>query len=434
MIRWLMAVFSLPLLAVAAPVKLSVTKGPIITAVTRHDAWVAWETSVEEGAGGPCPKEKGPVATLRLTRGKSRPLTFRDRACSRAHHIHVTDLRANTGYTITLDQAFETGAKAEGHFTTAPSQKDGTFSFVVYGDNREPPEGQAQTRNDHEAIASAILKHEPNAAFLVHTGDLALNLPKVSGPDRGYAEFFDVERALLVTRPIFAVVGNHEALDMDEYDSLVNAGSYAHSAHPYYGSVDWGRVHLALLDSFEGPARAAAHGGGRDPGVSAEQLHWLDQDLAVARQAGQVIFVVTHQGPYSHFAKGAKGHGGSLEQQEKLVPLLRKHGASAVFAGHDHYYQRGHEGCLNYFVVGSGGAPMYEPDNHAPGVLAGAKVISYLVVTVHGAEVHAVARNTAGESFDASVLEPASSEACAAASEGTPPAKGEQAASAPSAP
>ena len=58
------------------------------------------------------------------------------------------------------------------------------------------------------------------------------------------------------------------------------------------------------------------------------------------------------------------------------------YGVLASLAGHDHYYERGHEGCIDYLVLGGGGAPMYDPDQSAPGVAMAAKAVSYMVVTV----------------------------------------------------
>jgi hypothetical protein len=81
-------------------------------------------------------------------------------------------------------------------------------------------------------------------------------------------------------------------------------------------------------------------------------------------------------------------------------------------------YERGHEGCIDYFVVGAGGAETIDPDLHAPGVAAGTSATSYLVITVAGSTASAEAKDTNGNVVDRLDLKPAS---CApSADAGTP--------------
>ena len=237
------------------------------------------------------------------------------------------------------------------------------------------------------------------------------------GPDRGWAEFFDVERALLASRPVAVAFGNHESLDSEYYDNLMSAPKLAGAPHPYYFSFDWGPAHVAVLDSFEGkpdPLRAGQRAGL----VSDAQAKWLDDDSAAARVRGRKLFVLSHQGAYSHGAP-MQAHGGSADVQKKIVPLLIKHEVLAIFAGHDHYYERGREGCVSYLVVGAGGAPMYLPDAKAAGVALAKKAPSYLAVTVTREGATGEARDSQGEVFDRFDFAPAS---CAAPDAGASPA------------
>lgn len=374
-----------------------VTKGPVIAGVTQREAWVAWETSGRQG------QDCGLAPRVTLSANGQPVGSFGALPCSKTHQVHLADLRPATAYTIGLNHGKDHPTPVDGHFSTAPTDPEATFRFVIYGDNRDASIGKPSTRHNHEAVAAAILNHERDAAFLVHTGDLALNVPLVSGPDRGYAEFFDVERALLSSRPIFAVVGNHEKIELDEFDGLINARSFAGDPHPYYSAVDWGAVHFVFIDTFE------------KAGVGPEQLAWLEGDLATAHKGGKVIFAITHQGPFSHCRDDGHCHGGLpvTRGRNALLKLLAHHEVAAIFAGHDHYYQRGREGvgegCLPYFVVGGGGAPMYEPTMpgpDAPGVFVSKKLTSYVVATVKGHAVTFEAKGTDGSVFDSGVLSP----------------------------
>jgi hypothetical protein len=375
-----------------------VTKGPVITGVTQHEAWVAWETAETRGRG--C-GDGAPRLVLDIP-GKA-PASFEDPHCGKVHHVHLEGLAPATAYTFTLDHGAAHGGPVEGRFSTATADPEASFRFVVYGDNRDAPVPMASTRPAHTAIAEAILAHERDAAFLLHTGDLALNLPL----QHGYQEFFDVERALLASRPIFPTVGNHEKLELDEFDGLVNAASFARAPHPYYSAADWGAVHFVTLDTFE------------DHGIGPAQLAWLEADLAAAEQAGKLVFAVTHQGPYSHCVKGGSCHGGLPKDRghDALVKTLTAHHVAAIFSGHDHYYQRGREGegCLQYLVVGGGGAPMYDPAQpgpDAPGVLFAKKLTSYVTVTVKGHAATFEAKGTDGSVIDSGVLAPAATGPC----------------------
>ena len=380
-----------------APSKPYVTKGPLIAGVTPREAWIAWETAEKRGQS--C--GEGPPRLVLEAPGKA-PASFEDPRCGTIHHVHLSDLSPGTAYAFKLDHGAAHGAPVEGRFSTAPADPNASFQFVVYGDNRDAPAPMPSTRPAHEAVSGAILERERDAAFLVHTGDLALNRL----PNRGYQEFFDVERALLASRPIIPVPGTHEKIELDEYDAFVNAASFAGAPHPYYGAADWGGVHFVLLDSFEGP-------GGKSE-IGAEQLRWLEGDLAAAEKAGKLVFAFTHHGPYSHCLKNASCHGGLKPDRgrDALVKILTGHHVAAVFAGPAHYYQRGREGegCLPYFVVGGGGAPMYEPTHpgpDAPGILVSKKLTSYVVVTVKGRSATFEAKGIDGTVIDSGVLSPA---------------------------
>jgi len=232
-------------------------------------------------------------------------------------------------------------------------------------------------------------------------------IPRCRGDDRGYTAFFDVERDLLATHPIAPVFGNHESVDTTFFDGLLSAPTFAGQPHPYYFSFDWGQVHIACLDSFEGPTDLLL-GGARRPEVTDEQAQWLDADLAAAKGQGKQLFIMIHQGAFSH-GIGSAPHGGLADVQNKIVPLMTKHGVLAMFAGHDHYYQRGHEGCIDYVVTGAGGAEMYEPDPNAPGVVKTFQDVSYVAVTVDTTGVaSAETKDALGNVIDQFILRPAS--------------------------
>lgn len=381
-----------------------VQDGPVIVGLTSTDAWVTWYTAHHQGTGTTCSldgSDNTTLPTLTLSLNGAVLNQFLDASCAREHKVRLTGLSPGTKYTFTLDKPWDKqgGATAAGSFTTAPAPGSRAgFKFVVYGDTRNRFIGQGgDTKADHQALVAAIQANEGDAAFLLHTGDLALNISVISGDDNGYTEFFSVERGLLANKPIFVVLGNHETMGTGFFDSLLDPARYNGSAHPYYSSLDWGPVHVALVDAFEGPHNLAT---GNAPAVSGAQVQWLTEDLRHAQATGQLSFVGVHQGAYSH-AMTSTGHGGLAEVAANVVPLMLQYGVLGSFAGHDHYYQRGHEGCIDYLVVGGGGATMYDPDPAAAGVLAAQKKTSYVAVTVTAdGKATAVAKDPSGAALD----------------------------------
>ena len=83
--------------------------------------------------------------------------------------------------------------------------------------------------------------------------------------------------------------------------------------------------------------------------VDRAQLAWLDTELAKSEDAWKFVFF--HQPMYSSGAR----HGSNLPLRNALEPILVKHGVAAVFAGHDHFYERvkPQKGICHFVVGGS---------------------------------------------------------------------------------
>lgn len=105
-------------------------------------------------------------------------------------------------------------------------------------------------------------------------------------------------------------------------------------------SLDISGVHLIAIDSNQLHRR--------------EQLSWLAADLqaAEARRARATVAWM-HDGPFS-----MGYHGGNATAARELVPLLERYRVSLLVSGHDHDYERGRRGTLNYVVTGGGGAEL----------------------------------------------------------------------------
>lgn len=343
-------------------------RGPVITGVSHERAFITWETSA--------------LQTDAAVRYGTAPGAYdnvvRDGSTSLVHHVELTGLSPQT----TVHFAVDSDAVGEDStFTTAPLPgSSAPFKFAVYGDNRTQ-------LAPHQAVVSAILS-EPGVSFLVHTGDMADN---TSAASPGWNEFFAIEHDLLRTHAIFPAIGNHETVvdGLSHFAQFFAAPTFSWPSNTVrYASYDWGRAHFVLLDTFESTLPGVNN-------ISAAQVEWMKADLDAARAAGQLIFAVMHHGPYSHSL-----HGPNPQAQQLVVPELVARGARAIFQGHDHVYERGCSGGIDYLIAGGGGAPLYPVDVSGDGVQSALPDHSYVVVSVDGDRVTGEAKLVDGGVID----------------------------------
>lgn len=85
------------------------------------------------------------------------------------------------------------------------------------------------------------------------------------------------------------------------------------------------------------------------------QLQWLENELRKSSGDDWKICYFHHP-----LYSSGKKHGSSLELRALLEPLFIKYGVNAVFAGHDHVYERVKpENGINYFTEGAAGQLRY---------------------------------------------------------------------------
>jgi hypothetical protein len=260
---------------------------------------------------------------------------------------------------------------------------------ILYGDSRS---GHAI----HSQLVQAILDEDPD--FVLNTGDVV----ERGTEDGDWDRFFSVAAPLIARVPVYLSPGNHEyarrrqgALrlftlfaTMFPLQNLVPAPParatirplapdraalpphlFADAAPPEplpalipapppapppapapadapgeglrgFYSLDVAGVHLVAIDSNQLHRR--------------EQLHWLTADLQAAEaRRVRATLAWMHDGPYS-----MGYHGGNSTAARDLVPILERYHVSLLVSGHDHNYERGRHGTLNYVVTGGGGAEL----------------------------------------------------------------------------
>jgi hypothetical protein len=349
---------------VPAPAAPPVAMGPWLVDPVPGQVTVAW-TTLEPSTGRVW---YGPREPDRLATEEGPPVT--------EHRVVLRSLQPSTQVRYRIE-----GAPDASWFTSAPQPgSEGPIQVLVYGDNRA-------NNGDHALVARAAAAEHPQLAL--HTGDMVVSAREESL----WRAWFQEERELLAHAPIVPTVGNDDVTDTGA------AYSRFFQHRPPYWSFDYGPVHLVVLDSFEASTGATP----QRAGLSETQKAWFTEDLRrVPRE--RHVWVLVHQGPFAHPLHTRDGHGGNDDVRTAIQVAHQVHPIEAVFAGHEHFYERGEIDGIRYFVYGGGGAPLEEPDPSAKGVQFAASVLSYATVEVCGCHATGRTKNIAGKVIDSFTL------------------------------
>jgi hypothetical protein len=295
--------------------------GPYLQDARPDGALVVWETD------GPAPS----ALLLETATGEQRFPT----PAGRHHEVRLSGLAAGR-YRYRVVTAESSSPPAE----LATAATGSSFSFLVYGDNRD---GHA----NHARVVSAMVAHHPD--LVLNTGDLTSD----GDLQPLWRRFFEIEAPLLAGTPLYPALGNHEvkhdpqAAHYHRYFTLPGQPAHSHSARYY--SFRYANSLFVALDSNRSQAR--------------EQSRWLYKTLESARSDPSLrhLFVYFHHPPFS-----VGTECGSAIEQGLWVPEFERYKVTAVFVGHEHAYEHMERGGVRYFVTGGGGAPLYTQLGHCP--------------------------------------------------------------------
>lgn len=267
-----------------------------------------------------------------------------------------------------------------------------SFSFIVYGDIQE------NHQNSHQALIEHMLLED--AAFVVNTGDISRD------DGRHYTrEFYPVIQKLAQRMPFFPALGNHDV----DWGSPVSRFRFSNFFHKtlVYLSTHPGNAHLGdptsqklwysfvyqnvlfmVLDSnllIDEGHYQSTHALAPYRDYLKQQLIWVRDTLRDSSQDPRIRtrFVFFHHSPFvsdqldpvpfigagghpghSHMVVNQRVPSGGSGKTLYLLDLFRKHRVTAVFTGHEHYYERWQETIfennlpihrLNWVVSGLGG-------------------------------------------------------------------------------
>ena len=319
--------------------------------VTTSSITIVWETDVPS----PGSVEYGETDRYGLRQD--------DAATAQIHAVTLSGLKPYTTYAYRVTNV-NVPLSHGNTFRTAAGPDQANFNFVVFGDTRSNPEV-------HQSVVNRIIQMKPD--FALHVGDLVGDgsLPAE------WETFFQVEEPLMANVPLYPVLGNHEGNSPLYFDAFFLPG------RERWYTFEYGRARIIGLE-IDGYQYEA------DPGHT--QYQWLEATLAQNTQPWIFVFFHAPLNTMQGFAPN------SLDNI--LVPLFEKYKVTAVFAGHNHNYQRRIVNGITYIITGGGGAPLYDlqPGNTPPE--ASAKEYHAIDLTITGGTLNAVVDTPAGKEID----------------------------------
>jgi 3',5'-cyclic AMP phosphodiesterase CpdA len=275
----------------------------------------------------------------------------------------------------------DTAPRADATATVTLPRKDGSVRFAVMGDT-----GRGEKEQIEVAAQMIAFHNRFPFDFVIMLGD---NIYGADAPEDMRTKFEAPYKPLLDSGvEFYASLGNHDNPNERFYKLFNMGGERYYSFRAPKGAVGngLGSVRFFALDSTY---------------LDKEQLDWLDEQLAACDSEWKIVFF--HHPLYS----SGKTHGSALESRAVLEPLFVKYGVSAVFSGHDHFYERikPQAGGIVYWVSGAGGS-LRKGDIRATDMTAKGFDSDYhfIVVEIAGDDLYFQAISRTGETIDSGVV------------------------------
>lgn len=337
----------------------TLARQPYLQQVTSTSATIVWTTFGQQSGEVRYSLPGGSTSTVASTSTRYAASTTGMPYDFYQHEAPLWSLSPGTTYNYEVRVGGVRAFDARGRLTTAPPVGTGAVRFISFGDSGT---GSAEQRR------LAALMEDEDFGIAIHTGDVVYGSTSGVG-DASFRTlndwFFLVYERWLKRAAILPALGNHDSRASTQHglpnlETFVLPENGASSRYPdhaeRYYSFDYGPVHFVALDSelaFSDTARRA------------EQIAWLEADLAATTQPWKVVYF--HRTPYTAGAH----HGSDLQIRAAFSPVFERHGVQLVLAAHEHLYERTHplptsrpaNERVVYVTTGGGGAPVYPAGN-----------------------------------------------------------------------
>ena len=246
--------------------------------------------------------------------------------------VTLTNLSPNSTYYYKVG-GVSGGWSQEYSFRTGPKphKECGKVNFVVFGDSRaETWEGDKGSSDTWGKISVTAAKHNP--LFFLHGGDIVYDGKK----QKQWYNHLKRSSAVSHKVPIMYAIGNHDdgpgEGDAANYNRIFllprSLKTLGGSGTEDYYAFTAGPVIVASV-STEGFSKGTPK--------FKEQADWLDKVLT--QNPKRWKFVIMHRPIYTE--KGLFGHApNEAGHNAAFVKVINKHHVDAVFAAHNHFYER----------------------------------------------------------------------------------------------
>ena len=215
------------------------------------------------------------------------------------HRVNITGLEPGKNYNFI--------AGSEGAYSPVYGFKtasDGSsFSILHITDTHVSKAAQPNATTWKRVVEKAVQKC-PDAAFIVHTGDIVDDNIEESIP-----YYFDFAQTETASYAFFYSFGNNDQSDW--------YNQYFYTPQSTFGGIlysfDYGNAHFINIDS--------------NRNLTSLQRAWLENDLMNSSKKWKVV--MTHNSDY-----------GRTDNDTALTKLFDKYNVDLVLAGHNHFYAR----------------------------------------------------------------------------------------------
>ena len=225
-------------------------------------------------------------------------------------------------------------AKNKGQWHKLHTEDGAGFTALIF------PDSQSADYSGWQQLARTAYQRHPDSAFYVNMGDLVDN-----GQDASqWRAWFNSVSVFSDALPLAPVIGNHEAYSLEwkeclpaSYTHLFNVPQNGLAKYPnQFYSFDYGPVHFVVLDTNFPEMKNF------QPNLLADELPWLEKDLAASRAKWKVVLMHRDIFLYGFGPKSGREQTQThfLDFSYQLLPVFEKYKVDAVLTAHLHTYRR----------------------------------------------------------------------------------------------
>ena len=225
-------------------------------------------------------------------------------------------------------------AKNKGQWHKLHTEAGAGFTALIF------PDSQSADYSGWQQLARDAYQRHPDSAFYVNMGDLVDNGQSASQ----WRAWFNSVSVFSDAVPLAPVIGNHEAYSLEwkeclpaSYTQLFNVPQNGLAKYPnQFYSFDYGPVHFVVLDTNFPEMKNF------QPALLADELPWLEKDLAASRAKWKVVLMHRDIFLYGFGPESGREQTQThfLDFSYQLLPVFEKYKVDAVLTAHLHTYRR----------------------------------------------------------------------------------------------